>query len=324
MTAQRFSYVNDAWTYQQKEDRYVSPALKKGRLEQIALADEEIADGSIAATVTALGGLVDEHYPKGRIEAAILFRYTKHDSCYCAGLGAYGKKYFIARVSQVLDKGWQELDLLAKAGDGGSLSFRKDYHLRVEFMGRHIKLFESGVEVLSVPDDTHPTGEWGLKTFKTQARFASIAAVPERRCFVAMPISNELDGPYGVIKRTVEEWGLKCIRADGIFKPRPAIENIKAEIAGANLVIIDFTGKKPNVYYEAGMVDALNKPWIILAQSQDDLEFDVRGKNAIVYSSDGLEKLEGELVNAMQQTMGQKVRSRQGGGRYDSGASRSC
>jgi hypothetical protein len=37
---------------------------------------------------------------------------------------------------------------------------------------------------------------------------------------------------------------------------RPVVEDLKALIAQADLVIVDFTGKNPNVYYEAGLADA--------------------------------------------------------------------
>jgi hypothetical protein len=58
-----------------------------------------------------------------------------------------------------------------------------------------------------------------------------------------------------------------------------------AQIADADVVIVDFSGKNPNVYYEAGLADAWNKDWIILTQSADDLTFDVRHIRAIRYSN---------------------------------------
>jgi hypothetical protein len=63
------------------------------------------------------------------------------------------------------------------------------------------------------------------------------------------------------------------------------MEDVKQQIAGADLVIVDFTGMNPNVYYEAGLADAWKKDWIVLAQTANDLTFDVRHIRAITYSN---------------------------------------
>ena len=72
---------------------------------------------------------------------------------------------------------------------------------------------------------------------------------------------------------------------DEIFVSRPVVEDLKTQIAEADLIIVDFTDKNPNVYYEAGIADALRKKWIVLAQSPDDLTFDVRHLRTILYSN---------------------------------------
>jgi hypothetical protein len=47
-------------------------------------------------------------------------------------------------------------------------------------------------------------------------------------------------------------------------------------------VIVDFTGKNTNVYYEAGLADAWKTDWIILTRSSAD---DVRHLRPIRYSN---------------------------------------
>ncbi len=100
-----------------------------------------------------------------------------------------------------------------------------------------------------------------------------------------MPFSSELSFVYNVIRETVEAHQLRCVRADEIFVSRPVVEDLKTQIAEADLIIVDFTDKNPNVYYEAGIADALRKKWIVLAQSPDDLTFDVRHLRTILYSN---------------------------------------
>lgn len=64
---------------------------------------------------------------------------------------------------------------------------------------------------------------------------------------------------------------------------------------------MDFTGKNPNVYYEAGLADAWKKDWIVFAQSADDLTFDVRHIRRIQYSNTmgSDEKLEADPDSAL-------------------------
>ena len=66
-------------------------------------------------------------------------------------------------------------------------------------------------------------------------------------------------------------------------------------------MIVDFTDKNPNVYYEAGLADAWKKDWIVLAQSTEDLTFDVRHIRCIQYSNTmGADvKLQAALENAL-------------------------
>jgi hypothetical protein len=116
-----------------------------------------------------------------------------------------------------------------------------------------------------------------------------------------MPFTSELDFVHGVIERTITRYGIDCIRADQIAISRPVMEDVKAQIAEADLVIVDFTNKNPNVYYEAGLADAWKKDWVVLAQSTDDLTFDVRHIRCIQYSNTmGADvKLQTALENAL-------------------------
>jgi hypothetical protein len=56
-------------------------------------------------------------------------------------------------------------------------------------------------------------------------------------------------------------------------------------LAGADIVVVDFTNRNPNVYFEAGLADAWKKKWIVLAQSTNDLAFDVQHIRTIIYSN---------------------------------------
>lgn len=53
-----------------------------------------------------------------------------------------------------------------------------------------------------------------------------------------------------IIKKPVVETGFECIRGDEIPSYGPIPEQIKRELAEADLVIADLSGRNPNVFYE--------------------------------------------------------------------------
>jgi hypothetical protein len=158
--------------------------------------------------------------------------------------------------------------------------------LRIKFSGSQITLFENEVQQLVVVDDTYQIGQFGLRTWYTSARFEIVQALKMRpKAFLLMPFKSEFDFVHGVIRDSMNDFGLDCVRADQIGISRPVMEDVRTSIAEADLVIVDFTGKNPNVYYEAGLADAMRKDWIVLAQSTEDLTFDVRHIRCIQYSN---------------------------------------
>ena len=152
-------------------------------------------------------------------------------------------------------------------------------------------------------DGEYQIGQCGLGTWGTSARFENVEIHQEQPvAFVIMPFTSELDFVHKVLSEVIESFGIRCLRADEIFISRPIMGDVKEQIEKADLVIVDFTGKNPNVYYEAGLADACNKEWIVLAQSDDDLTFDVRHIRYIKYSNVmGADiKLKNNLIKALE------------------------
>ena len=108
--------------------------------------------------------------------------------------------------------------------------------------------------------------------------------------FVAMPFGGKFDLIYRyLIKPPLGTEGHKVRRADD----DPENQNINKEIFQgiwqADLVIADLTGQNVNVCYELGIAHSLKKPTIQIAQSLDDILFNLRSYEAKIYSikSDG-------------------------------------
>ncbi len=292
----RYSMLEDDWQTE-GEKSFVSP-LAKERPGQMIIFGERIRNGSIAADITILDSETRRTTGKMAMEVALIVRYGGLDGYYYAGTGAFDTKFFIGKA--LPGPFYQARQWI---GQSSSVFKNKIYRLRLDFNGNQVTFYENDVQQLVLYDESYQIGQCGLATWKTRARFNNIRITKSTpKAFVIMPFTSELDFVHRVIKEIIESYGIDCIRADEIAVSRPIMDDVKSQIAGADLIIVDFTGRNPNVYYEAGLADAWKKDWIVLAQSSDDMTFDVRHIRSIRYSNTmGADrKLEEDLSNALE------------------------
>lgn len=123
-------------------------------------------------------------------------------------------------------------------------------------------------------------------------------------CFGIMPFDENFNPVWEAIKATVQEdpFNISCVRSDEVAEPGCIIENVLEYIARARLVIADLTGRNPNVFYELGIAHTC-KPSshvVLLAQTIDDVPFDLRHLRCLVYKPD-LSNLSSMLSNTLSQ-----------------------
>lgn len=276
----KYSMLNDDWEVSADGTRFESPALSDVHDEQWLLFSDRFRNGSVEADVT----LIDANKTRNGLvsmEADLVFRYNGPDGFYYAGTSGFDTKFFLAKALP-----GPYYQLREYIGRRSAVKKGKTYRLRVTFNGGQIVLYENDVQQLLLRDDSFALGQVGLRTFRTRARFDNVVIrrdVPT--CFLIMPFATELDFVHRVIADVVSSFGIHCIRADEVYLSRPVMEDVKQMIAGADLVICDFTGRNPNVYYEAGLADAWRKDWIVLSQTSEDMTFDVRHIRSIRYSN---------------------------------------
>jgi hypothetical protein len=110
---------------------------------------------------------------------------------------------------------------------------------------------------------------------------------------VMMPFSSSFDLVYQAISGGVTTHGGTCLRASDIWEHSTVIQDIFSLIFRSTIVICDFTGKNPNVFYEAGIAHTLGKQLIPITQNDSDIPFDIAHHRYIKYlaNSEGLTAL---------------------------------
>jgi hypothetical protein len=65
------------------------------------------------------------------------------------------------------------------------------------------------------------------------------------------------------------------------------IQDIFNLVFRAQIVVVDFTAKNPNVMYETGIAHTLGKTVIPISQSMDDVPFDLKHHRVLTYLRNG-------------------------------------
>jgi hypothetical protein len=128
---------------------------------------------------------------------------------------------------------------------------------------------------------------------------AGTASKEKPHVFVAMPFAAEFDDlfHYG-IQGAVNAAGFLCERADLASFTGDVIEWVKNRIASAKLLVADLSSANPNVYLEVGYAWGRDIPTVLLARSDQELKFDVRGQRCLIYKN--IRHLEELLSNELQ------------------------
>jgi hypothetical protein len=107
---------------------------------------------------------------------------------------------------------------------------------------------------------------------------------PKPFVFVLMPFDEQFTDIYQLgIKAACKDAGGYCERVDEQIFHESILERVYNQIAKADLLIADMTGRNPNVFYEVGYAHALGRPVILLTQKSDDIPFDLKHYPHIVY-----------------------------------------
>ena len=114
------------------------------------------------------------------------------------------------------------------------------------------------------------------------------AAPPDTRpkpfVFVLMPFESGFDDVYQLgIKPACSNVGAYAERVDEQVFQESMLQRIYNQIAKADIIVADMTGRNANVFYEVGYAHALGKVVILLTQNAEHIPFDLKHYSHIVY-----------------------------------------
>lgn len=131
-----------------------------------------------------------------------------------------------------------------------------------------------------------------------------------KECFVVSPVGEEgsevrinADKLYKyIIMPVCEDCGFRPVRADRINNSDSITKTIIDKLISAELVIADITGHNPNVFYEIGYRNCLEKPIIHLRKKGEQIPFDLNAIRTFEYDLTDLDNVE-EIKNRLKQTI---------------------
>jgi hypothetical protein len=116
----------------------------------------------------------------------------------------------------------------------------------------------------------------------------AFSTAPRPFVFVLMPFDKDFEDIYKYgIKETAKEIGAYAERVDEQIYNEGILERVFNQINKADVIVADMTGRNLNVFYEVGYAHALGKIVVLLTQKVDDIPFDLKHRQHIVYGNDG-------------------------------------
>lgn len=140
-----------------------------------------------------------------------------------------------------------------------------------------------------------------LISFSPQVFDVPTKLVNEKLVSVMIPFKKEFDEPFEQIKKACKELGLECLKASDIWQNSTFIQDIFELIFTSKIVVADFTGKNPNVFYEVGIAHTLGKTVIPISQAMADVPADLGHHKVLTYlpNTQGYNELQMQLLKRL-------------------------
>ncbi|GAB5398977.1 MAG: hypothetical protein Aureis2KO_05620 [Aureisphaera sp.] len=110
--------------------------------------------------------------------------------------------------------------------------------------------------------------------------------VDEQLIFILTPFHEKYLKDYQIIREVCSSIGFKAYRGDENYFKSDIFPEMLKLIVKANLIIANINGRNPNVLYELGIAQALDKPVILISKEPEKLPIDIKSKRFLIYKDD--------------------------------------
>ena len=175
-------------------------------------------------------------------------------------------------------------------GDLFDLMFTQPYG--VSITSHVIDMIDQTIGVLRNPDALDSPAEPEIEI-----------SIQKGYAFIAMAIDPALVDTLDSIKEVANRCDIQAERVDEDLSGRRITDVILESIAKAEVVFVDLTESRPNVYYEAGYAHGLGKKIIYIAKEGTTVEFDLKDYPVVFFKNQ--RELKKELEARLQSSMDQ-------------------
>lgn len=109
--------------------------------------------------------------------------------------------------------------------------------------------------------------------------------IDEKLIFILTPFNDKYSEDYFVIKDICIKSGFNAIRGDEHHFQSDIFPEMLKFIVQSRLVIANINGRNPNVLYELGIAQALDKTVLLLSREPENLPIDIKSKRFIIYKN---------------------------------------
>jgi len=119
---------------------------------------------------------------------------------------------------------------------------------------------------------------------------------------VMTPFVPQFEPVFDAVRGAAAAAGFRVLRAKDIWQHSAVIQDVFSLIFKAHIILCDFTGKNPNVFYEAGIAHTLGKHVVPITQSAADIPFDLQHHRYLAYlnNAEGRSELTSGLIARFQ------------------------
>ena len=154
--------------------------------------------------------------------------------------------------------------------------------LIVEFLDEH---YPETPVVSAVASLLRGTPEPPLTIRPTAFSLPKDRGIDESLVSVMIPFRTEFDPVYQAIQDACKKSNMKCLRVDDVWETATFIQDIFNLLYRCRIVVVDFTGRNPNVMYETGVAHTLGREVIPISQNVKDAPSNIGHHRILLYQS---------------------------------------